>query len=265
MNKIPREKLCQLIEKQGQSICDEPLRCKAFLLDQCGDYRLEVNLLMMALEEGIVTELRNITPLELILAQLGQKLEKNLAIKEDAAQWSVKSWAIALGLISESQLNQNQINHNQKGLSSQPISLNFEQIKEKVINKTQKTKLYSGTSKKILGIDLGTSKTVVAVNEGGQITIIPNTQGSNVTPSVVAYTNKGDFLIGIQAKNQAVKNVNNTFTSLVRFIGKKYNEIKHQIAEIPYQILPDDNDDINVYVPAINAIVIPIKIKTVEK
>ncbi|MGI0483754.1 formylglycine-generating enzyme family protein [Geminocystis sp. CENA526] len=107
MNNLPREKLIQIIKENGISITNNPQQCKAFLLDYCGEYRLEINVLMNALQEGIIKELKNIhqgIPLESILAKLRQKLETNLAMREDAAQWAVDSWALALGIITELEL-----------------------------------------------------------------------------------------------------------------------------------------------------------------
>ena len=107
MNNLPSEKLIQIIKDNGVSITNNPQQCKAFLLDYCGEYRLEINVLMSALQEGIVKELCNIIqgiPLESILAKLRQQLETNLGIREDIAQWAVESWAIALGIIKEVEL-----------------------------------------------------------------------------------------------------------------------------------------------------------------
>ena len=111
MNNLPREKLIQIIQENSISITNNPQQCKAFLLDYCGEYRLEINVLMSALQEGIVKELCNISqgiPLESILAKLRQQLETNLGIREDIAQWAVESWALALGVISESDLSNTQ-------------------------------------------------------------------------------------------------------------------------------------------------------------
>ena len=74
---------------------------------------------------------------------------------------------------------------------------------------------------KVVGIDLGTTNSVVAVMEGGKPAVIPNAEGQRTTPSVVAYTKKGDLLVGQIAKRQAVINPENTFYSVKRFIGRK--------------------------------------------
>ena len=74
---------------------------------------------------------------------------------------------------------------------------------------------------KVVGIDLGTTNSVVAAIEGGQPNVITNAEGQRTTPSVVAYTKKGDLLVGQIAKRQAVINPENTFYSVKRFIGRK--------------------------------------------
>ncbi|HEO65073.1 MAG TPA: molecular chaperone DnaK, partial [Spirochaetes bacterium] len=70
---------------------------------------------------------------------------------------------------------------------------------------------------KIIGIDLGTTNSCVAVMEGGDPTVIPNSEGARTTPSIVAFTQKGDRLVGQAAKNQAVTNPDNTVRSVKRF------------------------------------------------
>jgi molecular chaperone DnaK len=82
------------------------------------------------------------------------------------------------------------------------------------------------TSKKIIGIDLGTTNSVVSVLEGANPNVIPNAEGNRTTPSIVAYTPNGETLVGQIAKRQAVLNPENTFYSVKRFIGCKFNEIK---------------------------------------
>lgn len=95
--------------------------------------------------------------------------------------------------------------------------------------------------KKILGIDLGTTNSVVAVIEGGQPVVIPNIDGLRTTPSVVAYTKKGDLLVGQIAKRQAVINPENTFYSVKRFIGTNPNELSATAKEVPYKLIEEEN------------------------
>ena len=94
---------------------------------------------------------------------------------------------------------------------------------------------------KILGIDLGTTNSVVAVIEGSQPVVIPNIDGLRTTPSVVAYTKKGDLLVGQIAKRQAVINPENTFYSVKRFIGTNPSELSATAKEVPYPLIEEEN------------------------
>jgi molecular chaperone DnaK len=94
---------------------------------------------------------------------------------------------------------------------------------------------------KIVGIDLGTTNSVVAVIEGGQPTVIPSSEGQRTTPSVVAYTKKGDLLVGQIAKRQAVINPENTFYSVKRFIGRKTSEVNEELRQVPYKIIQTED------------------------
>jgi|TARA_B110000967_G_scaffold141305_1_gene144467 molecular chaperone DnaK len=99
---------------------------------------------------------------------------------------------------------------------------------------------------KIVGIDLGTTNSVVAVMEGGIPTVIANAEGIRTTPSIVAYTKKGELIVGQMAKRQAVINPENTFFSVKRFIGSKSSEIKAEAKELPYNILTDKKGNIKI-------------------
>jgi molecular chaperone DnaK len=90
---------------------------------------------------------------------------------------------------------------------------------------------------KVVGIDLGTTNSCVAVMEGGKPTVIANAEGFRTTPSVVAFAKNGDRLVGQIAKRQAVMNPQNTFYSVKRFIGRKYEEVTHEATEVSYKIL----------------------------
>lgn len=94
---------------------------------------------------------------------------------------------------------------------------------------------------KVVGIDLGTTNSVVAVMEGGQPSVIPNAEGERTTPSIVAYTKKGDLLVGQIAKRQAVINPENTFYSVKRFIGRKTEEITEELRQVPYNVVQAEN------------------------
>src|SRR5260370_7433898 len=95
---------------------------------------------------------------------------------------------------------------------------------------------------KIIGIDLGTTNSVVAVMEGDQPKVLINSQGSRLTPSVVAFTEKGERLIGQTAKHQQVTNPKNTIFSIKRFMGRRHKEVAQEEKMVPYEIVggPDD-------------------------
>ena len=105
------------------------------------------------------------------------------------------------------------------------------------------------TSKKIVGIDLGTTNSVVSVLEGANPNVIPNAEGNRTTPSVVAYTANGEALVGQLAKRQSVVNPENTFYSVKRFIGCKYDEIEGEINRISYKVKKGDGGNIKIYSP----------------
>jgi len=98
---------------------------------------------------------------------------------------------------------------------------------------------------KIIGIDLGTTNSCVAVMEGGKPKVIENSEGSRTTPSVVAYTDSGEILVGAPAKRQAVTNAKNTIYAVKRLIGRKFEEkeVQKDIALMPYKIVKADNGD----------------------
>lgn len=101
--------------------------------------------------------------------------------------------------------------------------------------------------KKIIGIDLGTTNSAVATLEGGIPTIISNSEGGRTTPSIVAFSSAGDTLIGQIAKRQSIINPENTFYSIKRLIGKKYDEIESELNSVAYEIKKDVNGCIKVY------------------
>lgn len=99
---------------------------------------------------------------------------------------------------------------------------------------------------KIIGIDLGTTNSVVAVMEGGDVTVIPNQEGSRLTPSVVAFTSKGETLVGDPAKRQAVTNSKGTIYSIKRFMGRRHEEVRSEEKMVPYAIVGGPNDYVKV-------------------
>ncbi|RMD78441.1 MAG: molecular chaperone DnaK [Lentisphaerae bacterium] len=101
---------------------------------------------------------------------------------------------------------------------------------------------------KILGIDLGTTNSCMAVMEGGEVKIIPNAEGQRTTPSVVAFTKSGERLVGAAAKRQAIQNPKNTIFSIKRFMGRRYDEVQHEIELVPYEVVKAPNGDAHVKV-----------------
>ncbi len=116
---------------------------------------------------------------------------------------------------------------------------------------------------KIIGIDLGTTNSVVSVMEGGEPRVIANQEGARTTPSVVAYTDKGETLVGDPAKRQAVTNPSNTIYSIKRFMGRRHSEVQSEEKGVPYNIVGGDTDYVKVDVsgtehtpPEISALVL---------
>src|SRR5215471_2267798 len=96
---------------------------------------------------------------------------------------------------------------------------------------------------KIIGIDLGTTNSVVAIMEGREPKVIVNEEGSRLTPSVVAWDDKGEILVGQIAKRQAVTNPENTIFSAKRFIGRRFEEIGEETRRVPYKVMRASNGD----------------------
>jgi molecular chaperone DnaK len=121
---------------------------------------------------------------------------------------------------------------------------------------------------KTIGIDLGTTNSCVAVMEGGEPTVLENAEGGRTTPSVVAFADSGDRLVGTVAKRQAVMNPENTIFSIKRFMGRKEAEVKEEETIVPYTVEAGPNGDVRVDVrdkqyspPEISAMILQ-KLKT---
>jgi molecular chaperone DnaK len=99
---------------------------------------------------------------------------------------------------------------------------------------------------KTIGIDLGTTNSCMAVLEGGEPTVIENAEGGRTTPSVVAFTQSGERLVGTVAKRQAVTNPQNTVFSIKRFMGRKEAEVREEEAIVPYKVVAGPNGDARV-------------------
>ncbi len=100
----------------------------------------------------------------------------------------------------------------------------------------------SDKGNKIIGIDLGTTNSVVTVREGNDTIVIPNPEGNRTTPSVVAFTDKGEIKVGDPAKRQAITNPERTISSIKRFMGNKYSEVKEEAERVPYKVVQGPND-----------------------
>jgi molecular chaperone DnaK len=99
---------------------------------------------------------------------------------------------------------------------------------------------------KIIGIDLGTTNSVVAIMEGGKPVVIPNAEGSRTTPSVVAFTDKGELLVGQVAKRQAITNPENTVSSIKRFMGRRMEEVNEEMKMVPYRVVAGSGNAVKV-------------------
>src|ERR687894_1940985 len=99
---------------------------------------------------------------------------------------------------------------------------------------------------KVIGIDLGTTNSAMAVLEGGEPTVLENAEGGRTTPSVVAFTDSGERLVGTVAKRQAVMNPENTVFSIKRFMGRKEAEVKEEETIVPYKVVSGPNGDARV-------------------
>ena len=99
---------------------------------------------------------------------------------------------------------------------------------------------------KIIGIDLGTTNSVVAVMEGGEVKVIANQEGHRLTPSIVAFTDKGEILVGDPAKRQAVTNPKRTIYSIKRFMGRRHSEVQAEEKLVPYKVVGGPNELVKV-------------------
>src|SRR5262245_44502368 len=102
------------------------------------------------------------------------------------------------------------------------------------------------SGEKIIGIDLGTTNSVVAVMEGKEAKVIPNAEGNRLTPSVVAFTDKGEVLVGEPARRQAVTNPTRTVYSIKRFMGRRHNEVASEEKMVPYKVVGGPEDYVKV-------------------
>src|ERR1700749_3519222 len=98
---------------------------------------------------------------------------------------------------------------------------------------------------KVIGIDLGTTNSCVAILEGKDVRVIENSEGARTTPSMVAFTNSGERLVGQSAKRQAVTNPTDTLYAIKRLLGRRYDDplVAKDKGMVPYKIVRTDNGD----------------------
>merc|ERR1719393_497921 len=108
------------------------------------------------------------------------------------------------------------------------------------------TRREATVAEKAVGIDLGTTNSAVAAMEGGKPTIVTNAEGARTTPSVVAYGKDGNLLVGQIAKRQGVVNPENTFFSVKRFVGRKYDEVGEESKQVPYNVIADGSGNVKI-------------------
>src|SRR5579863_3013643 len=108
--------------------------------------------------------------------------------------------------------------------------------------------IMAARGEKIVGIDLGTTNSVVAVMEGGEVKVIANLEGNRLTPSVVAFTDKGEILVGDPAKRQAVTNPRRTIYSIKRFMGRRHSEVASEEKIVPYEVVGGASEYVKVKV-----------------
>ncbi len=104
------------------------------------------------------------------------------------------------------------------------------------------------TGEKIIGIDLGTTNSVVSVMDGSEPTVIPNAEGNRLTPSVVAFTDAGEVLVGEPARRQAVTNPTKTVYSVKRFMGRRHSEVHSEEKMVPYKIVGDEGEYVKIQI-----------------
>ncbi len=104
------------------------------------------------------------------------------------------------------------------------------------------------SGEKIIGIDLGTTNSVVAVMEGSEVKVIPNAEGNRLTPSVVAFNDKSETIVGEPARRQAVTNPRRTVYSVKRFMGRRHSEVESEEKIVPYQVIGGANEYVKVQI-----------------
>ena len=101
---------------------------------------------------------------------------------------------------------------------------------------------------KIIGIDFGTTNSVVAIMEGSEVKVIPNAEGNRLTPSVVAFTDKDEVIVGEPARRQAVTNPRRTVYSVKRFMGRRHAEVESEEKMVPYQVVGGQSEYVKIQI-----------------
>jgi molecular chaperone DnaK len=99
-----------------------------------------------------------------------------------------------------------------------------------------------------VGIDLGTTNSVIAAWEGGEASVVPNAEGARTTPSVVAFTDNGERLVGQLARRQAILNPKGTIYSVKRFVGRKFDEVQEEASQVTFDVVPDEHGNARIKV-----------------
>jgi len=181
MNDAPRQKLREIIRQHGRSIIENPRRCENLLRDYCGEFRREISVLTMALEEHAVADMllaASTLPRKVTLTRLAQRLCDNLALSESAARWSIESWAWAFGVITDAELAANETERADKQSEIEPSKNTSPQMTAQTTrakqnspsNQTAQTR--QTPSPQTANVTALNSIVVVAANGGGNYTSI---------------------------------------------------------------------------------------------
>jgi parallel beta-helix repeat protein len=171
MNELPRRKLRELVARDGLLIAENSSRTESLLRDYCGEFRREISVLVMALEEHAVADMLSAQkglPREVLFRRLAQRLCDNLALSESAARWSIESWALAFGLISENELSAGGTEQTKKQNITQPTAnASPKVVKTSTPQATQQNQAASTQNAKV-----ASASYVVSANGGGNFATI---------------------------------------------------------------------------------------------
>jgi len=145
--------------------------------------------------------------------------------------------ALAQGLLYK--VSNRRIGHLEPAVSKNIIIL---------LNNALRENYTMASGEKIIGIDLGTTNSVVAVMEGSEVKVIPNAEGNRLTPSVVAFNDKSETIVGEPARRQAVTNPRRTVYSVKRFMGRRHSEVESEEKIVPYQVVGGSNEYVKVQI-----------------